>query len=167
MAAAGAPEEYHLRAEGVTLAIVATRWNARVVESLTARAATVAREFGAQVEVFHVDGALDLPVVVQACARRYDAVVALGCVIRGKTAHFNLVCDSLTTGLTRIALDEETPIGHGVLTVDDEDQAYERAGGVDAKEDRGADAVRAALSAAVELGKIRTFPVKGYHQHRD
>lgn len=167
MASAGAPEEYHIRAEGLTLAIVATRWNARIVEPLTERAAAVAREIGAKVEIFHVDGALELPVVVQACARRYDAVVALGCVIRGETAHFDFVCDSLTAGLTRIALDEETPIGHGVLTVDDEDQAYERAGGEDAKEDRGADAARAALSAAVELGKIRSFPVKDYHQHRD
>ena len=95
--------------------------------------------------------------MTQACARRYDAVVALGCVIRGKTAHFEVVCDSVTSGLTRVSLDEGTPVGNGVLTVEDEDQAYERSGGEDAKEDRGALAVRAALSAAVELGKVRAL----------
>ncbi|WP_277099501.1 6,7-dimethyl-8-ribityllumazine synthase [Corynebacterium riegelii] len=161
MAATGAPEEYQLRAEGLTLAVVATRWNARVVEQMTERAVDTAREHGVKTDLYFVDGALELPVVVQACANRYDAVVALGCVIRGETAHFQYVCDSVTEGLTRIALDEETPIGNGVLTVEEEDQAYERAGGEDAKEDKGAAAVQAALSAAVELRKVRSLPLKG------
>ena len=161
MSSTGAPEEYQLRAEGLTLAIVATRWNASVVEQMTQRALETARELGVKVDTYFVDGALELPVVVQACARRYDAVVALGCVIRGETAHFQYVCDSVTAGLTRVALDEGTPVGNGVLTVEEEDQAIERAGGEDAKEDKGADAVRAALGAAVELKKVRSLPLKG------
>lgn len=160
MASTGAPEEYQIRAEGYRLAMVATRWNARVVESLEERAVATARELGAKVEVFHVAGALELPVAVQACARRFNAVVALGCVIRGETAHFDYVCDSVTQGLTRVALDEEVPVGNGVLTVEEEDQAYERAGGEDAREDKGADAVRAALGAAQELEKIRSVPAR-------
>lgn len=161
MASTGAPEEYQLRAEGLTLAVVATRWNASVVEQMTQRALETARDLGVKVDTYFVEGALELPVVVQACARRYDAVVALGCVIRGETAHFEYVCDSVTAGLTRVALDEGTPVGNGVLTVEEEDQAIERAGGDDAKEDKGADAVRAALGAAVELQKVRSLPLKG------
>ncbi|MEH0146178.1 6,7-dimethyl-8-ribityllumazine synthase [Corynebacterium sp. Q4381] len=161
MSSTGAPEEYQLRAEGLTLAVVATRWNAGVVEQMTQRALETARGLGVKADTYFVDGALELPVVVQACARRYDAVVALGCVIRGETAHFEYVCDSVTAGLTRVALDEATPVGNGVLTVEEEDQAIERAGGEDAKEDKGADAVRAALGAAVELRKVRSLPLKG------
>nr|WP_244268775.1 6,7-dimethyl-8-ribityllumazine synthase [Corynebacterium coyleae] len=128
---------------------------------LRAGARDEARELGVKVDEYAVAGALELPVVVQACAKRYDAVVALGCVIRGETAHFDYVCDSVTAGLTRIALDEETPVGNGVLTVEEEDQAYERAGGEDAKEDKGAEAMRAAAGALVELQKVRALPLKG------
>ena len=161
MASSGAPEDYSIQAEGMTIAVVYTRWNDKIVDLLRAGARDEARELGVKVEEYAVAGALELPVVVQACAKRYDAVVALGCVIRGETAHFQYVCDSVTEGLTRIALDEETPIGNGVLTVEEEDQAYERAGGEDAKEDKGAAAVQAALSAAVELRKVRSLPLKG------
>ena len=125
MAATGAPEDYSLQAEGLTVAVVYTRWNEKIVEMLRAGARDEARELGVKVDEYAVAGALELPVVVQACAKRYDAVVALGCVIRGETAHFDYVCDSVTAGITRIALDEETPVGNGVLTVEEEDQAYE------------------------------------------
>ena len=148
MASTGAPEDYSIHAEGMTIAVVYTRWNDKIVDLLRSGARDEARELGVKVEEFAVAGALELPVVVQACARRYDAVVALGCVIRGETAHFQYVCDSVTAGLTRVALDEQTPVGNGVLTVDDEDQAYERAGGEDAKEDKGAEAMRAAAGTA-------------------
>lgn len=161
MAATGIPEEYSIQAEGMTIAVVYTRWNEKVVELLRAGASDEARELGVKIEEYAVAGALELPVVVQACAKRYDAVVALGCVIRGETAHFQYVCDSVTEGLTRVALDEETPVGNGVLTVEEEDQAYERAGGEDAKEDKGAEALRAAAGAAAELRKVRALPLKG------
>lgn len=160
MAATGAPEDYSLQAEGLTVAVVYTRWNEKIIEMLRSGARDEARELGVKVEEYAVAGALELPVVVQACAKRYDAVVALGCVIRGETAHFDYVCDSVTAGLTRVALDEQTPVGNGVLTVEDEDQAYERAGGEDAKEDKGAEAMRAAAGAFVELRKVRALPLK-------
>lgn len=163
MASTGAPEEFTLTpsaAEGLSIAVVSTQWNEKIVEQLRDRAITQARQLGVTTDEYTVAGAMELPVVVQACARRYDAVIALGCVIRGETAHFEYVCDSVTTGLTRIALDESTPIGNGVLTVEDEDQAHERAGGEDAKEDKGAEAVRAAVAAAVELKRVRALPLK-------
>jgi len=161
MVAKGLPQHQQLRAEGLTVAVVAARWNQAIVDDLLERALATAREWGVKADTYRVDGALELPVVVQACARRYDAVVALGCVIRGQTAHFDYVCDSVTQGLTRIALDEETPVGNGVLTVDNDAQARERAGGEGAVEDKGADALRAALSTAVELRKVQSLRVKG------
>ncbi|AOX05549.1 6,7-dimethyl-8-ribityllumazine synthase [Corynebacterium sp. NML98-0116] len=160
MASVGAPDAQTISGEGYTVAIVSTLWNQKIVERLRDRAISTAREMGAKYAEFTVAGALELPVVVQACAQRYDAVVALGCVIRGETAHFEYVCDSVTAGLTRIALDESTPVGNGVLTVEEEDQAYERAGGEDAKEDKGAEAVQAAIGALIELEKVRATPKK-------
>lgn len=163
MATTGAPEDYPISpnaAAGMTVAVVSTRWNEKIVDMLRERAVEEAKTLGVKVDEYTVAGCLELPVVVQACARRYDAVVALGCVIRGATAHFEYVCDSVNQGLTRIALDEETPVGNGVLTVEDEDQAYERAGGEDAKEDKGAEALRAAVGAAVELQRVRALPVR-------
>ncbi|WIM68901.1 6,7-dimethyl-8-ribityllumazine synthase [Corynebacterium breve] len=160
MATTGRPEPAKLKAEGLSVAVVATAWNAGIVDKLRDRALSAGKEAGASVTTFEVAGALELPVIVQACAQRFDAVVALGCVIRGATAHFDYVCDSVTEGLTRIALDEQTPVGNGVLTVDSEAQAVERAGGPGAIEDKGAEAMWAALGAALELEKVRNFSVK-------
>lgn len=89
MASVGAPDSQTLNGEGYTIAIVSTLWNEKIVERLRDRATTTAREMGAKYAEYTVAGALELPVVVQACAQRYDAVVALGCVIRGETAHFS------------------------------------------------------------------------------
>ena len=75
--------------------------------------------------------------VAQALARRCDAVVALGVVVRGETAHFDYVCRSVTDGLTRVALDEVTPVAHGVLTVESLAQARARAGLPGSSEDKG------------------------------
>ena len=97
---------------------------------------------------------MEIPVVAQALADKYDAVVALGVVIQGGTPHFDYVCDSVTSGLTRIALDTRTPIGNGVLTTNTEAQAIDRAGLPASAEDKGAQACSAALDAALTLRKI-------------
>ncbi len=96
-------------------------------------------------------GSVELPVVAQALARRYDAVVRSGVVVRGATAHFDYVCQSVTEGLTRVALDESTPVAHGVLTVENIEQAHDRAGFPDSPEDKGWSATVAALDAALAL----------------
>ena len=83
------------------------------------------------------------------------AVVALGVVIRGGTPHFEYVCDAVTAGLTRVALDERTPVGNGVLTCDTHAQAVDRAGGPGAAEDKGAEACLAALHTALVLRDLR------------
>jgi 6,7-dimethyl-8-ribityllumazine synthase len=102
-----------------------------------------------------VPGAVELPVVAQALAERHDAVVALGVVIRGGTPHFEYVCDAVTAGLTRVALDAGRPVGNGVLTCDTEQQALDRAGLPGSAEDKGREATQAALDAARVLRSLR------------
>ena len=145
-----------LNAAGLSVAVVTARWNTEICEQMRRNAVAAAREAGVEkLSEAHVMGALELPVVVQEFARTHDAVVALGCVIRGGTPHFDYVCDSVTEGLTRIALDESTPIGNGVLTTNDEQQAIDRAGFEGSVEDKGAEAMIAALDAAVTLRGLR------------
>lgn len=145
-----------LDASGLSVAVVTARWNTEICEQMRRNAVAAAREAGVEkLSEAHVMGALELPVVVQQFARTHDAVVALGCVIRGGTPHFDYVCDSVTEGLTRIALDESTPIGNGVLTTNDEQQAVDRAGFEGSVEDKGAEAMVAALDAALTLRRLR------------
>jgi 6,7-dimethyl-8-ribityllumazine synthase len=155
MAGIGAPSD-RVDAAGLTLGIVATRWHADLVDHMLARAHAAAKECGVtEVKDARVAGAVELPVVAQALARRCDAVVALGVVIRGDTAHFDYVCRAVTDGLTRVALDESIPVGHGVLTVDSLDQAHDRAGFPDSGEDKGWAATVAALDAALAQRAVR------------
>lgn len=152
MAGFGEPDLSTVDAAGLSVGIVATRWHADLVDQMVDRAESAAKACGVvDVTVLRVSGSVELPVVAQALARRFDAVVALGVVIRGATAHFDYVCQSVTEGLTRVALDESTPVAHGVLTVNTVDQARDRAGFPDSPEDKGWSATVAALDAALAL----------------
>ncbi len=145
-----------LDAAGLRLGIVAARWNAEITDSLLAQARADALAAGVtEVHRGRVAGAVELPVLAQALARRCDAVVALGVVIRGGTPHFDYVCDAVTAGLVRVALDEGVPVAHGVLTCNTAQQARDRAGLPGSAEDKGADATRAALAAALTLRQVR------------
>jgi 6,7-dimethyl-8-ribityllumazine synthase len=143
--------------KALKLGIVSTQWNAAITDVLLERALVAAREAELEEEptVVRVAGAIELPVVAQALARNHDAVVALGVVIRGGTPHFEYVCDAVTAGLTRVALDESTPVGNGVLTCDTEEQALDRSGRPGAKEDKGYEATVAALDSARVLRSLR------------
>ncbi|HKT02503.1 MAG TPA: 6,7-dimethyl-8-ribityllumazine synthase [Rugosimonospora sp.] len=155
MAGYGTPDLSTVDAAGLTLGVAVTRWHHEVTEQLLDRALLAAKACGVQdTRVVRVAGSVELPVVAQALARRYDAVVALGVVIRGETAHFAYVCHAVTEGLTRVALDESTPVAHGVLTVDTVDQALERAGLPDSSEDKGWSATVAALDTALALRRL-------------
>jgi len=152
MAGSGTPDLHTVDAAGLRLGLVATRWHSAITDQLLDRATAAAKACGVtDIVVARVAGAVELPVVAQALARRCDAVVALGVVMRGETAHFDYVCRSVTDGLTRVALDESTPVAHGVLTVDTEEQAWARAGLPDSPEDKGWQACVAALDAAVTI----------------
>ena len=156
MSGSGAPVVEPVDAAGLTLGIVATTWHAELTDSLLARALAGARASGvAEPTVVRAPGAVELPVVAQALAERHDAVVALGVVIRGGTPHFEYVCDAVTAGLTRVALDAGTPVANGVLTCDTEEQARDRAGLPGSAEDKGWEAAIAALATALTLRDLR------------
>jgi 6,7-dimethyl-8-ribityllumazine synthase len=155
MAGQGSPDLEVVDAAGLTLGIVVSRWHSDLTMHMHDRAMEAAKACGVEhVTVARVAGSVELPVVAQALARRYDAVVALGVVIRGDTAHFEHVCQAVTSGLTRVALDESTPVAHGVLTVDTVQQARDRAGFPDSPEDKGWHATIAALDAVLTLRQV-------------
>ena len=157
MSGKGAPVARPVDARNLTLAVVATRWHERITSALLESAERTAKECGVdEPTVVRVAGAIELPVVAQALAKGHDAVVALGVVLRGGTPHFEYVCDAVTAGLTRVALDTHTPVGNGVLTCDTEEQALDRAGLPESAEDKGREAVLAALDAARTLRCLRT-----------
>ena len=157
MSGVGAPGARPFHVHGLTLAIVATRWHDTLTSALLESALRTAKECGVdEPTVVRVAGALELPVVIQLLANSHDAVVALGVVIRGGTPHFEYVCDAVTAGLTRVSLDSHTPVGNGVLTTDTEQQAYDRSGQPGSIEDKGREAVLAALDTAATLRALRT-----------
>jgi 6,7-dimethyl-8-ribityllumazine synthase len=163
---AGKPQLASVDAAGLTLAIAGTRWHAEITDSLVDRAAAAGKACGvADVAVVRVAGAVELPVVAQELARHYDAVVCLGAVIRGGTPHFEYVCDAVTAGLTRVALDAGIPVGNGVLTCNTIEEARDRAGLPDSGEDKGWEAVVAALDTALLLRSIRSGDVPGSTRH--
>ncbi|MDL5158002.1 6,7-dimethyl-8-ribityllumazine synthase [Actinomycetospora termitidis] len=156
MSTQGRPEIAVPDATGLRLGIAATRWNGEIVETMLERALLAAERGNVEKPtVVHVAGAMELPVVCQGLAAGHDAVVGLGVVIRGATPHFDYVCDAVTAGLLRVGLDERTPVGNGVLTTENLDQAWERAGTPESTEDKGFEAVVAALDAALTLADLR------------
>lgn len=156
MSGEGRPAGPAVDAAGLSLAIVATRWHGEITDVLVDRAVTAAHACGVTDPlVVRVPGAVELPVVAAELAKRHDAVACLGAVIRGGTPHFEYVCDAVTYGLARVALDTATPVGNGVLTCDDIKQAQDRSGAEGSSEDKGWEAVLAALETALVLRGLR------------
>ncbi|GAA1591608.1 6,7-dimethyl-8-ribityllumazine synthase [Actinoplanes couchii] len=155
MAGFGDPHLQTVDAAGLRLGIVGSRWHNDLVDHMISRAEAAAEACGVtDVVVVRVAGSVELPVVAQALARKLDAVVALGVVIKGETQHFEYVCDAVTAGLTRVALDESTPVAHGVLTVGSLGQARDRAGLEDSIEDKGWQSTVAVLDAALAIREV-------------
>ncbi len=130
---------------------MAARFNEFVVESLVRGALDALRRHGAtekQIEIVRVPGAFDIPIVARklALSRRYEALIALGAVVRGQTPHFDYVAGECASGIARIALESGIPIAFGVLTTDTMEQAMNRAGGKAGN--KGADAALVALEMA-------------------
>jgi 6,7-dimethyl-8-ribityllumazine synthase len=156
MSGSGRPATGPVGAHGLTLAIVGTRWHAEITDALMDRALTAARACGVfDPLVVRVPGAMELPVAAAELAGRCDAVACLGAVIRGGTPHFEQVCHAVTYGLARVALDAGTPVGNGVLTCDTLAQARDRCGLDGSSEDKGWEAVVAALDTALLLRSLR------------
>ncbi|MDQ6848963.1 MAG: 6,7-dimethyl-8-ribityllumazine synthase [Actinomycetota bacterium] len=159
MSGRGAPESGPVAgAAKLRVAVVASQWHTEVMDGLLAGARRALRDSAvAQVTEVRVPGTFELTVAAtRLAAYRHDAVVALGVVIRGATPHFEYVCQAATVGLTQIAARTGIPIGFGVLTCDDEQQALDRAGLAGSREDKGYQATVAALATAVSLMKFPT-----------
>jgi 6,7-dimethyl-8-ribityllumazine synthase len=157
MSGAGAPTSQPFDASGLKVAVVAASWHTQVMDGLVAGAERALAAYGVtEPEVIRVPGTFELPVVAATLARSgYDAVVALGVVIRGGTPHFDYVCSAATEGLTRVSVDHAIPVGFGVLTCDTEEQALDRAGLEGSAEDKGWEATAAALDTARVVRAIR------------
>jgi 6,7-dimethyl-8-ribityllumazine synthase len=152
----GAPATEPVDASGLRVAIVAASWHPTVMGGLLEGSITAARACGIEPTVVRVPGSFELPVVAASLATRNDAVIALGVVIRGGTPHFDYVCQAVTHGLNRVSLDSGVPIGFGVLTCDDEQQALDRAGLPGSHEDKGREAALAAIHTAMTLRIVHT-----------
>jgi 6,7-dimethyl-8-ribityllumazine synthase len=146
-----------LLARDLRFALVAARFNDSIVENLIHGATDALLRHGAsekQIELIRVPGAFDLPAVVRrvASSRRFDAVIALGAVIRGATPHFDLVAAQCAAGLARASEETGVPVAFGVLTTDTIEQAVERSG--TKAGNRGFDAALAALELANLLRRL-------------
>jgi 6,7-dimethyl-8-ribityllumazine synthase len=153
MSGEGAPTIEVEGAEELKIAVIASRWHDEVMTGLLDGALRALRAAGVDdVTVVRVPGVFELSVAAARLAGGgFDALVALGVVIRGGTPHFEYVCEAATTGLTLVTERTGIPIGFGVLTCDDEEQARARAGLPGSSEDKGYEAAVAALATAVTL----------------
>lgn len=143
-----APKEKLPKIENLRVAIVAAKWNAHITDALTQGALDVFKAEGypkENIDVFHVPGTVELTFAASQLieASLYDAVIVFGCVIRGGTPHFDYVCQSVTQGVTSLNADCDIPVIFGVLTVDTEQDALDRAGGC--LGNKGAEAAEAAI----------------------
>lgn len=156
MSGHGAPT-LQIQAAGARVAIVASSWHTVVMDGLIAGAERALAEAGvADVTLVRAAGSFELPLVAQAHAQAgFDAVIALGVIIRGGTPHFDYVCAAATDGLARVALDTGVPVGFGLLTCDTEAQALDRAGLPGSAEDKGREATEAALATWSVLRAVR------------
>ena len=149
--------EGELLARDLRFGFVAARFNDFVVESLIRGDLDALKRHGAaekQVEIVRVPGAFDIPIVARklALSRRFDALIALGAVVRGQTPHFEYVAGECASGLSRIALESGVPVAFGVLTTETMEQAVDRAGGKAGN--KGADAALAAIEMANLLRRL-------------
>ena len=141
---------------GLRVVVVAASWHEQVMDGLLAGARRALVASGAEWTELRVPGSFELPVAAARAAGvgggpAADAVVALGVVIRGGTPHFEYVCQAATSGLTDVSVRTGVPVGFGVLTCDDEQQALDRAGLEGSREDKGAEAAEAAVATVVAL----------------
>jgi 6,7-dimethyl-8-ribityllumazine synthase len=154
---AGSPALEPLDGRQLRIAVVASCWHELAMDGLIAGARRALND--CKVEswtLVRAPGCFELPVVTKAVVKLgFDAVVALGVVVRGGTPHFDYVCRAVSDGLGRVAVDSGVPVGFGILTCDTDDQALDRAGLDGSREDKGYEATHAAISTALTLRGLR------------
>ena len=147
-----------ITAQGLRLGIVVSRWNEFITKALLEGALDAVRRHGGSedtITVVWVPGSFEIPVAIQALAKkgRFDALIALGCVIRGTTSHYDQIASAVTSGLSSVALETGLPVSFGVITVESIEQAIERAGSKAGN--KGAEAALVAVEMAHVLKQIR------------
>jgi 6,7-dimethyl-8-ribityllumazine synthase len=157
MSGSGRPDLERLDAHHLRVAVVASSWHDTAMEGLIGGARRALDD--CKVEswaLVRAPGCFELPVVAKSVVKNgFDAVVALGVVVRGGTPHFDYVCRAVTDGLLRVSLDTCVPVGFGVLTCDTDEQALDRSGLEGSHEDKGYEATHAALSTALTIRGLR------------
>ncbi len=142
-----------LDGKGLTIGIVQARFNASITDALAAACMSELIALGVQedrIDHVTVPGALEVPVALQAMAEKsnYDALIALGCVIRGETYHFELVANESAAGVTRVSLDYQVPIANAIITTENMEQAVAR------QSEKGVDAARVVVEMCNLLDEI-------------
>lgn len=149
------PQEQTFDIGEQSVAVIVARWNSQITEGLLSGALKeLKRNQVNNYKVVHIPGAFELPLAAKKMAQtgKYDAIVCLGCVIRGGTPHFDYVCSETARGVGEVALTELLPVGFGLLTTDDLQQAIDRSS--DNQENKGVEAVAAVLEMLTVLGDI-------------
>ncbi len=150
--------EGHLTANGLRFGIVVSRWNDFITKALLEGALDAIRRHGGseeQVTIAWVPGSFEIPVAAKTMALtgKYDGIVALGCVIRGATSHYDHIAGAVTSGLNSVALESGLPVAFGVITVESIEQAIERAGSKAGN--KGAEAATVVMEMANLLRQLR------------
>ncbi len=147
MSGAGAPAFHVDTMTGVRVVVIASSWHDLIMDGLIANAIGTCTDAGAETTIVRVPGSFELGVAAMRAAKsgQFDAIVALGVIIRGGTPHFEYVAGATTDALNRVGLDTGLPVGFGLLTCDDEAQAIDRAGLPQSNENKGREAAEAAL----------------------
>lgn len=151
--------EGNITAEGLRIGIVVSRWNEFITRPLLEGALDALRRHGGTedaVTVVWVPGSFEIPVAIQALAKsgKFDGLVALGCIIRGATSHYDHIASAVTSGLSSVALETGLPVSFGVITVESIEQAIERAGSKAGN--KGAEAALVAVEMAQVLRQFRS-----------
>jgi 6,7-dimethyl-8-ribityllumazine synthase len=155
MSSEGSPDQKQLDGSGLAIAIVAGTWHAEIAENLIASAINFCESSGARAEVIRVPGSFEVPLAANAALDAgFDAVVALGVIIKGDTPHFDFVSSGVTHGLMDLILTTKKPIGFGILTCENIEQARLRSGLPGSISDKGIEAASAALQMAILIKEI-------------
>jgi 6,7-dimethyl-8-ribityllumazine synthase len=157
-----------MNSSNLKIGIVTAKFNSEITEKLEAGARKALEEARVgEVKVLRVPGAVEIPLAAQTLLRAgYDGVVALGAVIRGETSHYDYVCNSVERGCSQLMLEFHKPIGFGVLTTENEDQAMERAGGKHGNKGyEAAQVVLEMISTLREVGPIKA--ALGFNRHAE
>jgi len=143
-------------AQGRKIAIIAASWHREVVDVMVDRADAELKRLGAsQVDLYRVPGSFEIPVMAANLVDKYDALITLGLVLRGGTAHFEYVCAGVTQGITTLGIESKKPIGFGVLMCDTLAQAIDRSGAEGAAEDKGVECAQAVIATLIAIDSIK------------